>query len=114
MTYNDKCPVCNSAVMLVGFTVRECEMPIRENGWAVMATQRNTNGSELFTCLKCQVTVPAEWVYKNQSQKDATELMKGWGANVYSIHNRMPLPEVPPADETEPEEAPEEIQQEVA
>jgi hypothetical protein len=106
--------------MLVGFTVRECEMPIRENGWSVMATHRNTGGSEHFTCPKCLVTVPAEWVYKNQSLKEALELMKGWGANVHSIHNRKPLPPVtdePPAGETQPEGAPEEEmakQQEVA
>jgi hypothetical protein len=80
-----------------------------------MATQRNTGGSEHFSCVKCQVTVPAEWVYKNQSQKEASELMRGWGANVYSIHNRKPLPEVPP--EPEPAEevtASETIEQEVA
>lgn len=115
MTYNDKCPVCNGPVTIVGFTVRECSMPIRETGWSVMATQKNTGGSEHFTCSKCEVTVPAEWVYKNQSQKEATELMKSWGANVYSIHNRKPLPEVPPESAPAAEVAiQEEIEQEVA
>ncbi len=91
VTFNDKCPSCDGPVNITIFTVR-CEAPIRETGWAVMATHRNTNGSEYFSCPKCEVTVPAMWVYKEMSQKEAQGLMKGWGANVYSIHNRKPLP----------------------
>lgn len=112
VTYNDKCPVCNGPVLLTGFTVRHCEMPIRDTGWALMATQRHTDGTEMFSCNTCQVTVPSEWVYQNQSQKEATTLMKSWGANVYSIHNNKPLP---PEDELPAVEiAQEEVKEETA
>lgn len=90
--YNHLCPVCGGPVSLVGFTIRSCSIPIRPNGWALMATHKTTDGSELFSCATCMVTVPSEWVYRNQSQKEAASLMSGWGAQPFSIHNHKPLP----------------------
>jgi len=105
--YNDKCPVCEGPISITGFTVKNCDIPIRPNGWAVMATHKNTDGSEWFTCHKCQVSVPAMFVYKEMSLKEAQGLMRRWSGNVLSIHNRMPLPKdgtLPPMPEDEPEE----------
>lgn len=90
--FNAKCPVCNGPIHITYLSVRECSIPIKETGWAVMATHRNTGGSESFDCLKCQVTVPPAWVYMEMSQKEAQSLMSKWSGNVFSIHNRMPLP----------------------
>ena len=94
-SFNHLCPMCNEAIHLAGFTIKSCDIPIRPNGWAFMATQGNTNETELFVCTKCEVTVPSEWVYKEMSKKEASDHMIGWGANVYSIHNHKPLPEIP-------------------
>lgn len=90
--FNAKCPVCDGLVYITYLSVRECNIQIRETGWAVMATHRNTGGSESFDCPKCLVTVPPSWVYKEMSQKEAQGLMQKWSGNVFSIHNKMPLP----------------------
>jgi hypothetical protein len=92
-TFNAACPICSGPVHITYFTVRECSVPIRESGWAVMATHKVTGGSESFECLKCQVSVPPLYVYKEMSLKEATEFMKKWGGNKFSIHNRMPITE---------------------
>lgn len=91
-TFNSKCPVCEGPVHITGFTVRSCDMPIKETGWAVMATIRNTDGTELFDCPKCLVSVPPMYVYKEMSLKEAVALMEKWSGNVFSIHNHKPLP----------------------
>lgn len=91
-TFNAKCPVCDGPVHITGFSVRQCDIPIKESGWAVMATIRNTDGTEEFTCPKCLVSVPAMYVYKEMSSKEAVSFMEKWSGNVFSIHNRKPLP----------------------
>lgn len=84
MSYNHLCPVCQGPIHISHISAH-CEIPIRSNGWAVMVTQKNSGGSESFTCPKCQCTVPAGWVYKGDrdiaiTEKEAVSLMKRWGA----------------------------------
>lgn len=89
--FNNKCPVCGSKVHVINVTVR-CDETFAESGWNVKATPENTHGSEMFSCPKCEVTVPADWVYKDMTEKEAQKIMAKWGANPLSIHNNKPLP----------------------
>lgn len=91
-TFNNKCPVCGSKIHVINVTVR-CDETFSESGWSIKATHENTNGSESFSCPKCEVTIPADWVYKDMTEKEAQKLMGKWGANVMLIHNLKPLPE---------------------
>ncbi len=90
-TFNNKCPVCGSKIHVINVTVR-CDETFAESGWSIKATPENTHGSESFSCPKCEVTIPADWVYKDMTEKEAQKLMGKWGANPLSIHNNKPLP----------------------
>ncbi len=81
LKFNHKCPVCDGPIHVVHGSF-QCDIPIRESGWTIMVTPRNTNGTESFSCPKCKVTVPSMWVYKDDidsmTKKQAEAQMRGW------------------------------------
>lgn len=82
LEFNEKCPLCDGPIHIVHGSFRNVDIPIRKNGWAVMVTHRHTNGSEGMMCPKCNVTVPAMWIYKQDpdsiTKLQAQALMKSW------------------------------------
>lgn len=74
--FNHKCPACDSTINVVNVRAF-CEIPIRENGWAVMVTQRNSRDAG-FSCPKCGI-MPLDWVFKMMSKEKAIDMMEKWG-----------------------------------
>lgn len=89
--FNSECPLCGANVHL-GHVSVYCGTPIGQDGWTLKLTDRETAEKAAYFCPKCESTVPADWIFKEMSLKEAQHLMSRWTSEPLSIHNRKGEP----------------------